>query len=172
MQSEIAQQIKMVILDVDGVMTDGLIGYGGDEKIKFFHSQDDHLIRMTIRAGIPVAIISGRADKANVDHAKELDIGPCYFGALDKLAAFNTLLETQQLSAAECLYMGDDLMDIPVLRRAGIAAVPADGTLEAKEVATIVTEARGGRGAIREVLVALLQAQGKWPSLMARYWVE
>ncbi|CAM4027951.1 KdsC family phosphatase [Pseudoalteromonas byunsanensis] len=171
MDSAKAKQIRMVLLDIDGVMTNGLVGYGGDVRIKFFHSQDDHLIRMTIREGIPVGIISGRADPANTQHAQELGMAPCCFGELVKLDAFKRVLESYQLSAQQCLYMGDDLMDIPVMRRAGIAVCPADATAQAKEVAHWTTQANGGQGAVREVLVALLKAQGLWQQATQRYLV-
>ncbi|CAH9049550.1 3-deoxy-D-manno-octulosonate 8-phosphate phosphatase KdsC [Pseudoalteromonas holothuriae] len=171
MNIENAKKIRMVILDVDGVMTNGLVGYQAEQRVKFFHSQDDHLIRMTIREGLPVGIISGRADPANTEHADELGMAPCYFGEIVKLNAFTRLLETYQLSAEQCLYMGDDLMDIPVMRLVGVAVCPADATPEAKEAAHWITNANGGHGAVREVLVALLKAQGLWQQATQRYLI-
>lgn len=178
MNKSAALKISMVILDVDGVMTDGRIGYGGnklksgvDSRIKFFNSKDDHMIRMAIRAGLQVAIISGRADEANVIHADELGISIRYFGEKIKLNAFENLLKEHQLSAEQCLYVGDDVMDIPLLKRCAIGVAVSDATDEAKAVADLITTQPGGQGAVREVLVQLMKLQGHWDKAMARYQV-
>ncbi len=165
----IATQIKIVILDIDGVMTNGLVGYGLNSTIKFFDSKDDHMIRMAIREGVKVAIISGRNDKANRQHADELGISPCYFGEKIKLNAFSALLEDCKVSTEQCLYIGDDVMDIPLLKRCAIGVAVSDASDEAKQAANIITDNPGGQGAIREVLVQLLKAQDRWQSAMARY---
>ncbi|MBQ4847717.1 HAD hydrolase family protein [Pseudoalteromonas sp. MMG005] len=164
-----ATKIKIVILDIDGVMTNGQVGYGANNAIKFFDSKDDHMIRMTIREGLPVAIISGRNDQANRNHADELGISPCYFGEKVKLNAFNTLLNDLNLTAEQCVYIGDDVMDIPLLKRCGIGVAVADASDEAKQYADIISQNRGGHGAVREILVQLLKAQNRWDSAMARY---
>lgn len=169
MQQKRAEQIKIVILDIDGVMTNGQVGYGTDHAIKFFDSKDDHMIRMTIRKGLPIAIISGRNDQANRSHVDELGISPCYFGEKVKLSAFESLLTDLNLTAEQCLYVGDDVKDIPLLIRCSIGIAVAGAIEEAKEYADMITKSCGGQGAVREVLVQLLKAQDRWHSAMTRY---
>lgn len=171
MDKTITAKINTVILDIDGVMTNGQVGYGADERIKFFDAKDGHMIRMAIRAGLQIGIISGRDDLANRRYAEEHGLSPCYFGQKVKLDAFERMLRDHQLTAEQCLYIGDDVMDIPLLRRCAIGIAVADASEEAKQYADRVTECRGGRGAVREVLVQLLQAQDRWDSAMARYLV-
>lgn len=163
--------IRAVILDVDGVLTDGRIGYGGGsaDEIKFFDVKDGHGIKLLLRAGLQVGILSGRVSKANATRAAELGLSFLVEGAKDKLAAFSTLLAERNLSAAECLYVGDDLIDLPVMRRCGLAAAVADAVPEVKAAAAWVTQAPGGRGAVREIADRLLKAQQKWDALVQRY---
>ncbi len=165
-----AQQIKAVILDIDGVLTDGRVGYSETEhEIKFFDVKDGHGIKLLIRAGLRVGLFSGRESKANRRRAEELGIHFIYQNEKNKREAFARLLNDQDLNAEECLYMGDDLVDIPVLRRAGMGVAVGDATADTKQAADWVTQANGGHGAVREVAEWLLKAQGKWDGLIQRY---
>ncbi len=162
-------KIRAVVLDIDGVLTDGRIGYGADEEIKFFHVRDGHGIKLAQRAGLKVGALSGRSAEANRRRAAELKFDFLYEGKHDKLAAFEILLREQNLTAEECLYVGDDVVDMAVMRRAGIAVAIADGVPELDEVCDFRTRAAGGHGAVRETLDWLLKEQKKWDSLMERY---
>jgi 3-deoxy-D-manno-octulosonate 8-phosphate phosphatase (KDO 8-P phosphatase) len=165
-----AGRIRAVVLDVDGVLTDGRVGLGaGQDETKFFDVRDGHAIKLLRRAGLRVGMLSGRTSPANRRCAEELGLDFLFQGEKDKLAAFERLCVEQGLDAAECLYIGDDLVDLPVLRRAGIGVAVADAAEEVRERVEWVTAARGGRGAVREVAVALLKRQGRWDELVARY---
>jgi len=166
-----ALQVRAVILDIDGVLTDGRIGLGagGDPEIKFFHVRDGHGMKLLRRAGLRVGLLSGRASPANRRRVQELGLDFLYEGEKDKLAAFERILEEQGLSADECLAMGDDVVDIPVLRRCAVGVAVADAVLEVREAADWVTKAPGGCGAVRETAEWLLKCQGHWDRLMERY---
>ena len=133
--SEAFRKIKAVVLDVDGVLTDGRAGYGAEEEIKFFHLRDGHWMRMALRTGLKVGILSGRGSRANRRRAEELGLSFCYENCKDKLEGFERLLAEHSLRAEECLYIGDDVIDMPVMRRAGVAVAVADGVPELDEVA-------------------------------------
>ncbi|OGV69150.1 MAG: hypothetical protein A3K19_15495 [Lentisphaerae bacterium RIFOXYB12_FULL_65_16] len=168
--SDNAVRVRAVVLDVDGVMTDGRVGYGGgQDEVKFFDVRDGHAIKMLRRAGIRVGMLSGRSSPANRRCAEELGLDFVLEGAKDKLAAFERLCLDQGLDPSECLYMGDDVVDLPVLRRAGVGVAVADAVEEVRESVEWVTASRGGAGAVREVAVALLKRQGRWDELMSRY---
>lgn len=168
--SDKAVRIRAVVLDVDGVLTDGRIGFGaGQEEIKFFDVRDGHAIKLLRRVGIRVGMLSGRSSPANRRCAEELGLDFVLEGEKDKLAAFERLCAEQGLDPSECLYMGDDVVDLPVLRRAGVGVAVADAAEEVRERVEWVTASRGGAGAIREMAVALLKRQGRWDELMARY---
>ena len=165
-----ARRIKAVILDVDGVLTDGRFGYGvGDGEIKFFHARDGHALKLLQRAEIRTGILSGRSSEANTRRAQELSMDFVYQGEKDKGEAFDRLLAAADLEAGEVLYVGDDLVDLPVLRRAGVGVAVADAIPEAKATADWTTTEKGGHGAVREVAVWLLKEQGRWESVFARY---
>jgi len=164
-----APLIRALILDVDGVMTNGQIGYAAGEVVKFFDIRDGHAIKMALREGLLVGMLSGRADPVNRRRAAELDLSFVYDGEKNKNAALDRLLAEHGLQAEECLYMGDDVVDMPVLRRVGIGVCVADVAEEVRAAADWQTQAAGGRGAVRETIVQLLRAQGKWETAMARY---
>lgn len=166
---EKAAKIKAIVLDVDGVLTDGLMGYGAHEEIKFFNVRDGHGIKMAIRSGLKVGILSGRSSNANRKRAEELGLDFIYEGQKDKAVGFRQLLQENDLKAEECLYIGDDVIDIPVLRQVGVAVAVADASDELTEFCDFRTENGGGRGAVREVIEWLLKEQGKWQDLMKRY---
>ena len=168
--SEKARLIRAIILDVDGVLTDGGIGYGCDkEEIKFFNVKDGFGINLLQRAGLKVGIISSRRSVANRLRAEELSFDFIYEGVKDKRNAFECLLSTQMLRPEECLYIGDDVPDIPILQEVGISVGVADAAPEVLQNADMKTEATGGHGAVREVAVWLLKQQGIWEDLMKQY---
>ncbi len=168
--SERAARIRAIVLDVDGVLTDGTVGYGPDgATFKRFDVRDGQAIRMALEAGLKVGVLSGRADPGTSLRAEELGLDFAYLGQSDKLAGFEKLLAEHDLDASECLYVGDDLTDVPVLRRAGIGAAVADALPEVRERCDLVLEAGGGRGAVREAIVRLMEAQGTWKRAAVRY---
>lgn len=168
------QKIKAIVLDIDGILTDGRIGYGtgSPEEIKFFHVRDGHGIKLAMRAGVLVGVLSGRQSAANARRAAELGLSFVYENKKDKAAAFDELLAEQELQAEECLYMGDDTVDIPVMRRAGIAVTVADAPVYMDTAVDFRTRLPGGCGAVREVIDMLLMQSGKWGAVMARYGLE
>ena len=164
-----AIKIKAVILDIDGVMTDGRFGYDGEREIKFFHARDGHGIKLARRAGLKVGALSGRASEANRKRAAELDFDFLYEGKKVKKEAFVVLLDEHNLAAEECLFIGDDLVDIPVMKMVGVAVAVADASEDMDMVAHFRTVRPGGHGAVRETLEWLLKEQGKWDQLVQRY---
>jgi len=172
MQARLAK-IRLLLLDVDGVMTDGRIIYddrGGETKA--FDVRDGHGLKLLQRAGIRVGIITGRQSPVVDRRASELGIELVYQGAKDKLLPFREILAKTGLTADAVAYVGDDLPDLPVLRRVGFAATVADGMTELKPHVHYITRAPGGRGAVREICDLLLQAGGHWESLTDRYFAE
>jgi 3-deoxy-D-manno-octulosonate 8-phosphate phosphatase (KDO 8-P phosphatase) len=166
--SESAKRIRAIVLDVDGVLTDGTIGYGPDgAHLKFFHVRDGLAIRMALAAGLQVGFLSARDDGATSERARELGISFLYTDGTDKARAFARMLEEQSLAAADCLYVGDDLTDLPPLRLAGLGAVPRDAAPELRDAAGWVLERGGGHGAVREVIEGVLRAQGRWEAAVA-----
>ena len=167
--SETFKRIRAVVLDVDGVLTDGRAGYGAAEEIKFFNMRDGHWMKLAMRAGLKVGLLSGRGSEANRKRAAELGLSFIYENCKDKLEAFEKMLAEQGLSAEECLYMGDDVIDMPPMRRAGVGVVVADGVPELDEVALWRTETPGGHGAVAEVIRILLAGQDKLDGVLERY---
>ncbi len=168
-----AQGIKLVVLDVDGVLTDGSIWTGENgELVKRFHTRDGLGIRMLQSAGIAVAILTGRMSKQTAARCAELGITSVSQGKQFKTAAWRELLEQHGVTAGQCAYMGDDVPDIPVLCHAGLAAVPADANPDVARLAHWVSPARGGNGAVRSLAELILRAQGLWDGLMARHYVR
>jgi len=166
-----AQKIKAVILDIDGVLTDATFAYGDHiGEVKSFNVKDGHGIKLLRRAGLIVGLISGRSSEANRKRAKELQLDFIYENQKNKLEAFYQILKEYKLEDTQCLYMGDDLIDIPVMREAAIGIAVADAVKETKNMADIITENKGGHGAVREMAEWLLKAQEKWESVIARYF--
>ena len=165
------ENIKLLLLDVDGVMTDGRIIFDSNGvESKFFNVKDGHGIKMIQRAGIQVGIISGRESLVVTNRAAELGISIVYQKALDKLTPYLNILAQTGLSDAEVAFMGDDVIDIPVLRRVGFAAAPADAVPDVYPHVHFTTRNRGGWGAVREICDLLLRGQGKWDEITARYF--
>jgi len=162
--------IKLLILDCDGVLTDGrIIPLSDTEETKFFDVKDGHGIRMAGRAGLKIAIISGRKSFAVRARARDLGVAHLYEAAFVKMGPYEDVLLKEGLTDRDVCCVGDDVTDIPLLRRAGLAVVVADAVREAKDYAHLVTTCAGGRGAVREVIELILRAQGKWAGAMARY---
>jgi len=166
-------QIRLFLLDVDGVMTDGRIIFddrGGETKA--FDVKDGHGIKLLQRAGIRVGIITGRQSPVVDRRALELGIELVYQGAKDKLVPFKEILHSTGLGAAAVAYVGDDVVDLPILRRVGFAATVADAHEDVKPHVHYVSKHPGGRGAVREICDLLLKETGRWESVTARYFAE
>lgn len=165
-----AQKIRLVLLDVDGVLTDGKLHYGNSgEELKAFDIQDGLGIKLLQQAGIKVGIITGRSSTLLERRAKELSIDPLVQGREDKLTALNELLETMDISLDEIAFMGDDLPDLAVIRRVGLGITPANGNIQLVNQALWQTVKVGGNGAVREVAELILEAQGKLKPLIETY---
>ena len=164
------RRITTLIFDIDGTLTDGRIGWGAaDEPVKFFDAHDTHWLKLAMRAGLKVGVLSGLDDAANRRLVRELHLSFAVLGVKDKLAAFTALLREEGLTAEECLYAGDDVVDMPILRRVGVGAIVADAAPELAEVASWRTRAAGGRGAAMEIVRVVLKEKGSLDSIMERY---
>ena len=169
--AERARRVKLLILDVDGVLTDGRITYASDgTEAKSFDAKDGHGIKLAQRAGIQIALLSGRASEAVMRRARELGIEMVYQQALRKREIYKQILADAALEDADVAYIGDDVVDIPVLRRAGFPVAVANAADEVRQEAVWVTKVPGGYGAVRETIELILQAQGKWEKVLARYY--
>ena len=164
------ENIELLVMDVDGVMTDGsLIIHSDGSESKRFSSLDGHGIRMWKRAGLNVALISGRASEPTVRRAEQLQIEHVFQNCHHKLPVFEKLLEQLDLPPEKVAYIGDDLTDLPVIRYAGFGIAVANATAEVKRYADYVTERSGGHGAVREAIEYILKNSGRWQELMKRY---
>lgn len=165
-----AARIKLLLLDCDGVLTDGRLTLldNGDEQ-KTFHTRDGHGLVLFHRAGLRSGIISGRTSKAVERRARELSITYVRQGTWDKIKEFEQLLAEAGVEDTEVAFVGDDVTDIPVMQRAEFAVAVADADDETRAVAHYVTRLPGGYGAVREVTEIILKAQGRWAELMKRY---
>jgi 3-deoxy-D-manno-octulosonate 8-phosphate phosphatase (KDO 8-P phosphatase) len=164
-----AKLIKMLLLDVDGVLTDGTFERHGDDEVKRFHSRDGIGFALARRAGLKIGLISGRSSRAVEHRARELKLDFVRLGTDDKLSALQQALEQEGLSEEQVAFMGDDLPDLPVLSRAGLSAAVADAHAEVKSRVHYVTRARGGFGAVRELIDEILDAQGLLQDLIHEY---
>lgn len=165
------EKIKLLLLDVDGVLTDGriIINDGGQET-KCFDVRDGHGMKLLQRSGVRIGIITGRSSKVVEHRMRELGIELVYQGVKDKLAPFQEILARYRLTPEQIAYVGDDLVDLPILKRVGFSATVADGCEELKPLVHHVTRHRGGRGAVREICEMILRANGFWDDLTARYF--
>ncbi len=163
-------KVKVLILDVDGVLTDGRIVISDDgQETKCFNVRDGHGLKMIRRAGVEVMFLTGRKSRVVEHRARELGVERLYQGALDKLAVLQEILNSTGLSPGQVAYMGDDIVDLPVLRRAGFSVTVSDAHEDVLKAVDLVTKNPGGRGAVREVCEIILKVQGKWEGLMERY---
>jgi 3-deoxy-D-manno-octulosonate 8-phosphate phosphatase (KDO 8-P phosphatase) len=162
-----ARQIRLLLLDVDGVLTDGRLLYDfAGREFKQFHVHDGLGIHWLLRAGIEVGIVSGRTSRAVEIRARELGLTIVLQGIQDKWAVVQSLLEKKQLPASRAAFMGDDLVDLAVLRRVGLAIAVPNGHPQVRRMADWVTRTAGGAGAVREAAELLLAAQGHWQRLL------
>jgi len=167
---ERAKPIKLVIFDVDGVMTDGRLYLSDDgQETKAFNSLDGHGMKMLMRSGVELAIITGRTSRVVEMRAANLGIARLYQGVEDKLAAYRHLLAEMQLDPAATAFMGDDVVDLPAMRRSGLALTVPQAPALVKQYAHYVTTLSGGRGAVREACEAIMRAQETFEAQMAQY---
>jgi len=162
------RRLRLVLTDVDGVMTDGTVLFlpGGGEA-KAFHVRDGLGVALARRAGLNVGILSGRTSDVVVRRAEELGMAPVLQGVDDKGAGLRRILAAERLAAHEVAFIGDDVNDLPVVREVGLSAAPADAPFEVRAEAFMVMDARGGEGCLREFLEAILRARGDWDTLVA-----
>jgi 3-deoxy-D-manno-octulosonate 8-phosphate phosphatase (KDO 8-P phosphatase) len=165
-----AKQVKLLILDVDGVMTDGSLYFSDTgHEMKTFNSLDGHGLNMLKTTGVKIAILTGRQSKLVELRAQNLNIDYVYQGVHDKLLTFEELLRVSGFAAQECGYIGDDIIDLPPMRRVAFAATVPHSPAIVRENAHYVARAAGGRGAIREICELIMQAQGTYDALVAHY---
>ena len=168
---ERAKKVKILILDIDGVMTDGHIIYSiyGDE-LKFFDVQDGFGITLLNKAGIKSIIITAKKSRIVKIRARDMRVTKAYQGHMDKIRPFNHALRKFRVLPEEVCFVGDDLIDIPVLKRVGLAVAVPNALDEVKAHAHYITAKSGGRGAVREVCDLILKAQGKWDLATEKYF--
>ncbi len=155
--------IELLLLDVDGVLTDSSIVYtDAGEQIKSFNSKDGLGLRLLMDTGIGVGIITGRSSKALEHRCQNLGITLVFDGIKDKARALDTISELTGISPTKMAYVGDDLIDLPVLTRVGLSCCVADAASEVKTHCDIITRSRGGQGAVREICESILKAKGLW----------
>lgn len=156
-----AEKIKLLICDVDGVFSDGRIYMGNDgEELKAFHTRDGFGIKALTNAGIEIAVITGRRSKIVENRMTALGVAHIFQGQDNKVVAYQMLLEKLNLSDQQCAYIGDDVIDIPVMRRVGLGVAVADAHPLPRQAANYVTFTPGGYGAVRELCDLIMQAQG------------
>ena len=166
---EKARKIKLLLLDVDGVLTDGRIILGShDEELKAFNVHDGLGITLLQSIGIPVGLITKRQSAVVARRAAELKIAHVYQGQKDKLEAYQAILEKTELQEEQAAYMGDDLPDLPLLLRVGLSATVKDGVEAVKEKVDWVSSKKGGRGAVRELCELIMKAQNNYAEAVAR----
>jgi 3-deoxy-D-manno-octulosonate 8-phosphate phosphatase (KDO 8-P phosphatase) len=165
-----ASRVRLLILDVDGVLTDGSLYFGfKDELFKVFHVRDGHGIKMAQRAGVEVAFLSGRRSDPAFSRAKELGVIRFFEGLRDKVPVLEELCGMLGISHDQVAAVGDELVDLPLFHRVGLAVAVADAVTEVKAAAHWVTENPGGRGAVREVTDLIVKATGAWEKLLAAW---
>lgn len=172
---ERAKKVKVILMDVDGVLTDGKLYYmpgpdGAMVETKGFNSHDGLGLHFCAHAGIATGVISGRTSPATVERCKILSMKYVYQGLLDKIASFEEVLCDAGVSADSAVFIGDDFTDVPLFHRAGLAVAVANAREEVKSAAHYVTSAHGGEGAVREVVEIVLKAQGLWPGVLDKYF--
>ena len=165
---ERARSIKLVVFDVDGVLTDGGLWYGPDgEVMKRFDVKDGHAMVLARLTGLPVAILTARTSKIVETRAHELKVAKVFQGRREKGPALLELCAELGVPPAETAYMGDDVNDLPAMQPCGLTACPADAAHEVREAVHYVAKAPGGRGAARELIELVLRATGRWEQALA-----
>jgi 3-deoxy-D-manno-octulosonate 8-phosphate phosphatase (KDO 8-P phosphatase) len=164
------QRVKLLILDVDGVLTDGrIVMDDAGLESKQFDVRDGHGLKILMRFGIDVVLLTGRRSRVVEHRAADLGITEIHQGILNKAEAFAEILKRRDMIPEETACVGDDVVDIPLFRRAGFSVAVADAVPEARRIADYVTQHGGGRGAVREVCEVILKAQNRWAAVAARY---
>jgi 3-deoxy-D-manno-octulosonate 8-phosphate phosphatase (KDO 8-P phosphatase) len=167
---EKASRIRLVVFDVDGVLTDGSLYIGDDgQEYKAFHSRDGHGIKMLLGQGVEIAVITGRTSRVVEHRMKNLGITHVYQGKLDKLPAFQELLEKLGIAEEQTAYVGDDVVDLPVMRRVGLAIAVQDAHPLVRQHSHWQTPSQGGRGAARDVCELIMEARGVLDDEMSHY---
>jgi len=174
---ERAARVRLLLMDVDGVLTDGRLYYvpGPDGKMvetKAFDSQDGIALQWLTWHGIQTGVISGRVSPATEERARQVKISYVYQGHIEKIPILEEIYKQSGIAPEDTAYIGDDLTDVVVMRRAGLAIAPANARAEVKRAAHYVTTASGGAGAVREAIELLLRAQGRWADILRKYEVE
>jgi 3-deoxy-D-manno-octulosonate 8-phosphate phosphatase (KDO 8-P phosphatase) len=168
--TEKATRLRMLLFDVDGVLTDGVVVMHEDgSESKGFHIRDGAAMVWAQRAGLTVGMLSARSSGATSQRAAQLAIRLVVQGVPSKLAAYERILRDSGLQDDEVAYMGDDLLDLPVLARAGVSAAPADAAVEVRQQVDWVAAVPGGRGAVREFVEFVLRAQQRWDGVLRQY---
>ncbi len=168
-----AERLEWLLLDVDGVLTDGTLYIDGKSEIfKAFNVKDGLGIKVARQVGLKIGILSARRSSALERRASQLGIDVLMFGREDKTETFDRFLEQQATSPGRVAYIGDDLNDLAVLARSGLSYAPADAVAEVRAVVHVVLSAPGGRGAVREMIEHLLEARGDWKAVLSSYSLE
>ncbi len=163
-------RIKLLLMDVDGVLTDGSIAYTGDDmQTMIFNVKDGFGLRILMGAGIVAGVITGRKSSALSRRMRELGVGFCFDGVADKVPVLNRILQETGCRAEETAYIGDDLPDLSIMKMVGVPIAVADAVPEIQECAAIITVKPGGKGAVREICDAILQAKGLWTDLLEKW---
>ncbi len=162
-----AQSIKLLILDVDGVLTNNMLIYGNNgEEHKAFHTRDGHGMVLLQKSQVDIGIITGRKSQLVTRRMQDLNVKHVYQGVPDKLPTFLKLVSELNLSLNEIAYIGDDILDLPILMRIGLSVTPADGDDEVKSRVDYVSPYRGGQGCVREVCEIIMRSQNRWQQHM------
>lgn len=166
-------KVRCLVLDVDGVLTDGSIIYtSSGEEIKAFHAQDGLGLALARLSGIYLAVITGRTSPMVERRTKELKFDFLRMGSLNKSESLRELMKELQITAEEIAYMGDDLNDLGLMSQVGLKLAPANAVREVKDIADFITTREGGRGAVREAIEYILKEQGQWENMVERYRSE
>ena len=165
-----AARVRLLLFDVDGVLTDGTVVMHGDgSESKAFHIRDGAAVVWAQWSGVRVGLLSARSSTAKAQRAAQLAIRLVVQGVSSKVAGYEQILAEARVAEDAIAYMGDDLLDLPVLRRVGLAAAPADAAAEVRAIAHVVTTAPGGRGAARELIELVLRAQRRWDDVLQQF---
>ena len=171
-----AANVKLLLMDVDGVLTDGRLyllpdGHGRMVETKGFDSQDGIALRWLSWYGVKTGVISGRNSPATAERARQVEMSYVFQGHIEKIPILEKILADARINEREVAYVGDDLTDAIIMRRVGLTFAPANARPEVKKVAMATTDAPGGLGAVREIIEHLLQARGVWDELLKKYGV-
>lgn len=173
---ERASRVRLLLMDVDGVLTDGKINFapdhtGGMAETKAFDAQDGIALRWLTWYNIKTGVISGRDSAATVERARQVSMTYVFQGHIEKIPILEQIMKDSGLTGEQIAYIGDDLTDVVIMRRVGLTATPANGRREVREIAHLVTERPGGSGAVREFIELILRGHGVWDEILKKYEV-